>query len=162
MLKNFYKITLAVISSIILFSILTKISPMFTIILNVFNLLVLYFALEEGEIYGAAMGSAVGLIQDSFSIGVFGIAGISKTMLGFLAGYISKRINVVPFVRRAVFIFIMLLSEFLLWMLLYSSFLSEGIYTAKGLLFLQPFCTTLLAFIVFPLLKKLTKALPQR
>lgn len=162
MLKHFLKITIAIISAVVLFSVLTKITPAFTMILNVFNLLVLYFALEEGEIYGAVMGSAAGLIQDSFSIGVFGIAGISKTMLGFMAGYVSRRINVAPFFRRVVFIFVMLLSEVILWMLLYSAFISEGIYTAKGLLFLQPVCTTALAFVVFPLFKKLTKALPQR
>ncbi|MCJ7579100.1 MAG: rod shape-determining protein MreD [Candidatus Aminicenantes bacterium] len=159
MLKHFLKTSIAIIIAFILFSVLTKISPVFTMIFNVFNLLVLYFALEEGEIYGAFIGSAAGLIQDSFSIGVFGIAGISKTILGFLAGYISMRINVVPFVRRAIFIFVMLLSEVLLWILLYSFVISEEIYTAKGLLFLQPVCTTALAFLVFPLFKKLTKAL---
>ncbi len=162
MLKHFLKISIAIISSVVLFKVLTEISPAFVTVFSVFNLLVLYFALEEGEIYGAVMGSAAGLIQDSFSIGIFGIAGLSKTILGFLAGYISRRINVVPFVRRVVFIFVMLLSEVILWMLLYSAFISEGIYTAKGLLFLQPVCTTALAFVVFPLFKKLTKALPKR
>jgi len=162
MLRNFFKITIAIISAVVLFSVLTKISPAFTLILNVFNLLVLYFALEEGEIYGAVMGSVGGLIQDSFSIGVFGIAGISKTVMGFLAGYISRRINVIPFIRRVVFIFVMLLSEVLLWMFLYSFVISEEFYTAKGLLFLQPVCTTVLAFIVFPLFKKLAKVIPQR
>ncbi len=162
MLKHFLKITIAIICTVVLFSVMTKISPVFALILNVFNLLVLYFALEEGEIYGAVMGSVAGLIQDSFSIGVFGIAGISKTIMGFLAGYISRRINVVPFVRRVVFIFVMLLSEVLLWMFLYSFIISEEFYTAKGWLFLQPVCTTILAFIVFPLFKKLAKVLLQR
>ncbi len=162
MLRNFYRISIATIFTLILNSVLTKISPEFSLILNVFNLLVLYFALEEGEIYGAVMGSVGGLIQDSFSIGILGIAGISKTIMGFLAGYISRRINVVPFVRRVVFIFVMLLSEVLLWMFLYSFIISEEFYTAKGWLFLQPVCTTILAFIVFPLFKKLAKVLLQR
>jgi len=161
MMKHFLKITIAIISTVVLFSVLTKISPAFTMIFNIFNLLVLYFALEEGEIYGAVMGSVGGLIQDSFSIGVFGIAGTSKTILGFLAGYISRRINVVPRVRRVIFIFVMLLSEVLLWMFLYSFVISEKFYTAKGLFFLQPVCTTALAFIVFPLFKKLMKILPK-
>ena len=86
MLKHFLKITIAVICAFVLVSVLTKISPALTMILNVLNLLVLYFAIEEGEIYGSVMGSAAGLIQDSFSIGVFGMAGISKTIMGFLAG----------------------------------------------------------------------------
>jgi len=46
-------------------------------------------------------------------------------------------------------------------MFLYSFFISEEFYTAKGWLFLQPVCTTVLAFIVFPLFKKLAKVLPQ-
>ncbi len=161
MLRHFLKISITTIFALVLFTVLTKISPEFSVVLNVFNLLVLYFALEEGEIYGAVMGSVGGLIQDSFSIGVFGIAGLSKTIMGFLAGYISRRINVVPLVRRTVFIFVMLLSEVLLWMVLYSFVLSEGLYTAKGWLFLQPVCTTVLAFIVFPLFKKLAKVLLQ-
>jgi len=162
MLRHFLKVTIAIISAVILFSVLTKISPVFTMILNVFNLLVLYFALEEGEVYGAVVGSVGGLIQDSFSIGVFGIAGLSKTIMGFAAGYISKRIDVVPRVRRIVFIFAMLLSEVFLWMILYSFIISEKFYAAKGLFFLQPLCTTLLALIVFPLFKKLVKVLPKR
>lgn len=161
MLRHFLKISIPTIFALVLFSILTKISPGFALLLNVFNLLVLYFAFEEGEIYGAVMGSVFGLIQDSFSIGVFGIAGVSKTIMGFLAGYISRRINVVPFVRRAVFIFIMLLLEILLYMFLYSFAISEEFYTAKGWLFMQPACTTVLAFIVFPLFKKLNKVLPK-
>ncbi len=161
MLRHFFKISLTTIFALVLFSVLTKITPEFSLVLNVFNLLVLYFALEEGEIYGAVMGSVAGLIQDSFSIGVFGIAGISKTIMGFLAGYISRRINVVPFIRRTVFIFVMLMSEVLLWMFLYSFVISEEFYTAKGWLFLQPVCTTALAFIVFPIFKKLANVLPK-
>jgi rod shape-determining protein MreD len=161
MLRHFFKISITTIFALVLFSVLTKITPEFSLVLNVFNLLVLYFALEEGEIYGAVMGSVAGLIQDSFSIGVFGIAGISKTIMGFLAGYISRRINVVPFVRRTVFIFVMLMSEVLLWMFLYSFVISEEFYTAKGWLFLQPVCTTVLAFIVFPIFKKLANVLPK-
>ncbi len=161
MLRHFFKISITTIFALVLFSVLTKITPEFSLVLNVFNLLVLYFALEEGEIYGAVMGSVAGLIQDSFSIGVFGIAGISKTLMGFLAGYISRRINVVPFVRRTVFIFVMLMSEVLLWMFLYSFVISEEFYTAKGWLFLQPVCTTVLAFIVFPIFKKLANVLPK-
>ncbi len=161
MLRHFFKISITTIFALVLFSVLTKISSEFSLVLNVFNLLVLYFALEEGEIYGAVMGSVAGLIQDSFSIGVFGIAGISKTIMGFLAGYISRRINVVPLVRRAVFIFVMLMSEVLLWMFLYSFVISEEFYTAKGWLFLQPVCTTVLAFIVFPIFKKLAQVFPK-
>ena len=161
MLRHFLKISIATIFALVLSSVLTKISYEFSLVLNVFNLLVLYFALEEGEIYGAVMGSVGGIIQDSFSIGVFGIAGISKTIMGFLAGYISRRINVVPRVRRTVFIFVMLLSEVLLWMFLYSFVLSEEFYTAKGWLYLQPVCTTILAFMVFPLFKKMAKVLLQ-
>ncbi len=159
MLRHFLKISITTIFAVVLFSVLTKISPVFALVLNVFNLLVLYYAFEEGEIYGAVMGSVFGLIQDSFSIGVFGIAGFSKTIMGFLAGYISRRINVVPFVRRAVFIFIMLVLEVFLWMFLYSFAIHEEFYTAKGWLFMQPVFTTVLAFIVFPLLKKLNKVL---
>lgn len=161
MLRHFLKISLALIFALVFYSVFMKLSPVLPLILNVFNILVLYFALDEGEIYGAVVGSACGLIQDSFSIGIFGIAGLSKTIMGFLAGYISRRINVVPFIRRVVFIFLMLLFEVLLWMLLYTFVLSEGFYAARGWLFLQPLSTMVMALAVFPLLKKLIKFLPK-
>jgi len=162
MLRQFFKIILTIICALVLFSGLTKISPESAMVLNVFNLVVLYFAMEKGEVTGAIMGSAVGLIQDSFSIAVFGIAGISKTIMGFLAGYISKRINIAPFFRRLIFIFIMLLLEGLIWMALYSFVIAERFYTSRGWLFLQPVSTTALAFIVFPIFDKLNKILSKR
>jgi rod shape-determining protein MreD len=150
------------ISAILLYSVLIKISPVLPQLLNVFNLVVLIYALEEGEVYGACLGTVCGLIQDSFSIGVFGIAGISKTLMGFLAGYISRRINVVPFARRIVFIFFMFVTEILLWMMLYSFVISDKFYTAEGILFLQPALTTIFALLVFPPVRKLMKRHPHR
>lgn len=158
-LRGFIRTAAAVIIAVLVYTLFAKISPEFAFVLNVFNLTVLYFALQGGEITGACMGTVCGLIQDSFSIGVFGIAGISKTLMGFLAGYIPRKINTVPFVRRLVFFLILLVAELSMWMFLYSFVLSEKFYSANGLYFLEPICTALLALAVFPLIRKLKKAL---
>ena len=36
-------------------------------------------------------GTMCGLVQDTFSLGVFGVAGLTKTLLGFWTGYISRQ-----------------------------------------------------------------------
>lgn len=161
-MKNFIEAGVAIICAVLISTALTIISPDLTLVLNIFNLVVIYFAFEKGEIYGASMGMVCGLIQDSFSIGVFGIAGVSKTLMGYFAGYMSRRINVIPYVRRIIFVLVLFTTEMLLWMLLYSFVISETFNAARGLFFLQPVCTAVLAMVVFPFIRKLEKALRRR
>ncbi|MFP4081930.1 MAG: rod shape-determining protein MreD [Candidatus Aminicenantes bacterium] len=153
-MRNVVQILLAVILALFLFTVLQRISVFFIQLFNFFSLVVLYFALTKNEIYGACMGTVCGLLQDAFSLGVFGVSGISKTIMGFLAGYISKKINVIPYFRNLVFMFIMLCLEFALWSFLYTFIYSEKLLIGKNLFTLQPAATAILGSLLFLFLPK--------
>jgi len=143
-MRNVIEAALATVAAFLVFSLLGRISTSLVLVLNVFSVLVVYYAVLRGEIFGAVLGSACGLIQDSFSLGVFGVGGLSKTVLGFLAGYISRKIHVVPFFRNLVFIFILGILELAIWLALYSFIFSERPLVRNGLIFVQPAVTALL------------------
>jgi len=108
------------------------------------------------------MGMLCGLLQDSFSIGIFGVAGIAKTLAGFIAGSVAKKINLAPYSRRYLFFALVLILELAVWAFLYAAIFSRRIYTAGGLIFLQPFLTALAAVGIFPLVKRLRLIIEKR
>jgi rod shape-determining protein MreD len=145
---------LSVLAAFILTSVVSQISFSLFYLFNFFSLVVLYFAIEKGEIYGACLGAFCGLLQDSFSLGVFGVAGIAKTILGYSAGYASGKFNVVPFRRNFVFIFVLVSVELIIWAGLSSFIFSERIYTGKALIFFQPLATAVLGAVLYHYLRK--------
>jgi cell shape-determining protein MreD len=98
---------------------------------------------------GALMGMACGLIVDSFSLGIFGIAGLANTLTGYLTGILSRKVNVVPFLRNFVFIGIMASLELAVWMGLSALIFGEGIHFGKGLIFLQPVFIAIFGSLLF-------------
>src|SRR5688500_11605364 len=59
-------------------------------------------ALTIGPVGGMLAGSVAGLIQDSLSSGVVGIAGLAKTIVGFLAGAFGQQFIVTAALPRLV------------------------------------------------------------
>ncbi|MBN2199298.1 MAG: rod shape-determining protein MreD [Candidatus Aminicenantes bacterium] len=120
--------------------------------LHVFLLAVLFGALTKGEIFGAVMGTCCGLAADSLSIGVFGLSGFSMTVVGFVAGLAAKRVNVLPFVRNAAFLYLMTALDLVLWGLWARLTVGQPIGALKNLLLTRPLVTALVgaaAFAVF-------------
>jgi rod shape-determining protein MreD len=150
-MKNFLKPYISLIFVFVAHSVLMRVTPYAGLVLNLFSILVIYFAVEKDEKFGSVYGMACGLVQDSFSMGIFGVAGISKTLLGFFAGYIPRKIDVHPFRRNFLFIFFLLTGELIIWALLYSFVYSGPIYSGNGLIVFQPLVTALFgsAIIVF-------------
>ena len=66
---------------------------------------VVYVALTSGPVTGLLAGAVAGLVQDyGLSNGVIGIGGLSKTIVGFLAGIVGTQFIVAePFPRVVVF-----------------------------------------------------------
>jgi rod shape-determining protein MreD len=157
-MKDLVKVSLGIIIAFLLHTILNKISPSLVLLFNFFSLVVIYFAVEKNEIFGACLGTFCGLIQDSFSLGVFGVAGLAKTIAGFAAGYIAKKIDVHPPLRSFVFIFLLISFEFILWALLYSFIFSGSINTGRGLVFFQPLSTALVGSVLFFFLRKFKRS----
>ena len=157
-MRDILETSLGIVFALILFSLLSHISIYLIQAINVFSLLVIYMSSSRNEVYGACFGTVCGLIQDSFSLGVFGVAGIAKTIMGFLAGFVSKRIDVSSSWRRFLFIFVLITIELIFWAFLYSFIYSKAINAGKGVIFLQPLITAFLGSMLFPQIRKAIKA----
>ena len=63
---------------------------------------VVYVALTSGPVTGMLAGSLAGLIQDALSIGVIGIGGLAKSIVGFVAGALGQQFIVTAALPRLV------------------------------------------------------------
>ncbi len=126
-------------------------APALLVVFNAFSVIVLFFSIRRGEVFGALLGTMCGLAQDAFSLGVFGVGGLTKTLLGFWTGYVSRRIDVAPFARNALFMLVMSVLEMTLWVLLTAAVRLKGVNFEGGLLLLQPVVTALLGSLLFAL-----------
>jgi rod shape-determining protein MreD len=158
-MRDLLESSLGLIFALILFSLFSYVSVYLIQAINVFSLLVIYLSSTRDEVYGACLGAVCGLIQDSFSLGVFGVAGIAKTIMGFLAGFVSKRIDVSSRSRSFLFIFVLITIELVFWAFLYSFIYSKTLNTGKGVIFLQPFITAIVGSMLFPQIRKATQAI---
>src|SRR4030066_2044632 len=116
-MKHIAEGVVGIVLGVVLQTVLGKLSASLLLVFNAFSWVVLYFGLTRHEVFGAFMGTACGLVQDSFSLGVFGVGGLTKTLLGFWAGFISRRIDVAPLFRNGLFMLIMSVLEMVLWVL---------------------------------------------
>ena len=162
MLRDIVEVVVGVIFAFILYTALSSLSFSVILLFDVLSLAVIYFASNKGEIFGAWTGMACGLIQDSFAAGVFGISGISKTIMGFVAGVVSHRIDVNTAARRCLFVFFMLVLDLGSWMILYSLLMRTGLNTGGGLLFFRPFATAIMGCFLLPLIHKIRSASRRR
>lgn len=119
-------------------------APDLLVVFNAFSVIVLYFAVRRGEVYGAVLGTLCGLVQDAFSLGVFGVAGLTKTLLGYWAGFVSRRIDVAPLGRNFVFTLVLSVLETLLWVILTAVVRLKSLSLHGGLFLLQPVVTAAL------------------
>lgn len=68
-------------------------------------IVVVYLSLNSGPVGGVVVGTIAGLLQDSLTLGVLGIGGLAKTLVGFLAGFLgSQFIVTAPLPRFIVFV----------------------------------------------------------
>ncbi|HUR33534.1 MAG TPA: rod shape-determining protein MreD [Vicinamibacterales bacterium] len=67
---------------------------------------VVYNALASGRTTGMFTGSFAGLVQDALSGDVIGMAGLSKTVVGFLAGIVGTQFIVAHSASRFVVFFL--------------------------------------------------------
>jgi rod shape-determining protein MreD len=147
-LKDILQAALATAAAFLFYSLLGGLGPSTLFVLNAFSLIVVTFSVGKEEIFGAILGTVCGLVQDSFSLGVFGIAGLTKTLLGFWTGYVSRRIDVVPFLRNFAFLLVMSSLELVLWVLLNAVVLGGRVNVRNGLIVFQPLVTALLGTLI--------------
>ena len=80
---------------------------------------VVYNALASGRVTGLLTGSFAGLVQDALSGGVIGMAGLSKTIIGFLAGIVGTQFIVTHSASRFVVFFVATVANAVVFMGLY-------------------------------------------
>lgn len=154
-IKNILHAAAGAAAAFILYAFMAKISFALPVLLNVFSIIVVYFAISRGEIYGAVMGAVCGLLQDSFTLGIFGLYGISKTIMGYLAGFTAKRILVTPRFRLFFLMWILFSLELGFWILLYSLIFAQPLNIYGGLIFFNPLLSAIMGSQFFPVFQKI-------
>lgn len=146
---------LGTLVAVVVYSVAGAGAPALLVVFNAFSVVVLYFSIRRGEIFGALLGTMCGLAQDAFSLGVFGVAGLTKTLLGFWTGYISRRIDVAPLTRNALFMLAMSVLEMVLWVLITAVVRVKPVNLQGGLILLQPIVTALVGSSLFALERRI-------
>lgn len=147
--KDALRAFLGTLAAVLIYSLAGTAGPRLLIVFNAFSVVVLYFSVRRGEIFGALLGTLCGLAQDTFSLGVFGVAGLTKTLLGFWTGYISRRIDVAPLARNALFMLVMSVLEMALWVLITAVVRLQSVSWHGGLILLQPVVTAVVGSLLF-------------
>jgi len=80
---------------------------------------VVYNALASERVTGLLTGSFAGLVQDVLSGGVLGMAGLSKTVVGYLAGIVGTQFIVTHSASRFVVFFLATVLNAVIFMGLY-------------------------------------------
>jgi rod shape-determining protein MreD len=142
--KDLLRAFLATALAVLIYSVAGAGTPDLLVVFNAFSVVVLYFAIRRGEVFGAVLGTMAGLVQDAFSLGVFGVGGLTKTLLGFWAGFVSRRIDIAPFGRNVLFTLVLSALETGLWMLLTAVVRPGSVNLQGGLAALQPVITAVL------------------
>ena len=97
-------------------------------ILDLPLLLVIYFAIaRRSPVTGTFAGAIIGILQDAMTRQPLGVFGITKTIIGYLAGLVGNRIDTDNYIARLLFTsFFTLLHSFLYWLLVHR-FLAEPV-----------------------------------
>lgn len=75
-----------------------------TVAVDLVLVVVTYLALARGPLAGMLAGSVAGLLQDALASGVIGIGGLSKSLVGYLAGVVAQQfILAAPLPRLVIF-----------------------------------------------------------
>jgi rod shape-determining protein MreD len=80
---------------------------------------VVYAALASGRVAGLLTGTVAGLVQDTMSGGIVGMAGLSKSIVGFLAGIVATQFIVSHSASRFVVFFMATVLNAVIFMGLY-------------------------------------------
>ncbi len=155
MVRKGFVLVFGLILAVALYAFLGWLEPSLVLLINTFSVLVMLTAVFYGELDGAIMGTCAGLAQDALSHGVFGLAGLSLTISGFLAGWLSRKLDVHTFYKRTVFIFILSLGQLVIWAIFYFLIFRKSLLYTQPALYLQPLTTSVLAAALINLFRKL-------
>ncbi|MHB8055000.1 MAG: hypothetical protein ACYDH3_07120 [Candidatus Aminicenantales bacterium] len=144
-----------ILAAYLVFTLIGPLAAPAAVVVDVFTVAVLLFGTIRGEIPGAVMGAVCGLIVDAFSLGVFGLAGLVLTAGGYLAGYVSRKINIHRWYRMFLFFFILAAVTFAAWVGLTLAVARNPLPWAGGLIVLRPVATAVAAALIYEATRRL-------
>jgi rod shape-determining protein MreD len=147
----------ATVAAVVVSALLSRLHLSAVALINAFSIATVVIAFRRGEVAGALVGTACGLVQDSFTAGVFGLAGLTKTLLGFTTGYVARKIHLASFARLFIFLSLACLLEWLAWVGFYLLIFGERIYARNGLLFFQPLATAAAGSLLIVIWRRIDK-----
>ena len=99
------RIALAIVAALVLQTTLSPVLGHVGIEVDLGLVVVVFVGLMTGPPTGLLTGSATGLAQDALGSGIVGVSGLSKTLVGFLAGVLGTAFIVARPVPRFVVFF---------------------------------------------------------
>ena len=123
---------------------------------------VVYTALTSGRVTGLLTGSIAGLVQDALSGGVIGMAGLSKTIVGFLVGVVSTQFIVAHTFSRVVVLFLATIVNAAIFMGGYQLLGLRNFGTPYAAVTAQAFGNALVGVLVFQAVELLPGAVERR
>ena len=123
---------------------------------------VVYAALMAGPVTGLLTGTVAGLIQDALSIGVIGIGGLAKTIVGFLAGVVGTQFIVSQAPSRFVVFFAATVLHAVIFMGLYELLGLRDFGTPYGRVLEQAFANAVIGTVAFQAAELLPGAVERR
>ncbi len=159
-MRDVSKAVAGILLAVGVYTLLGKVSAPLVVVFNAFAWVVLYFSLARQEAFGAVIGTVCGLLQDAFSSGVFGMAGLTKTVLGFSTGMVARKIDVAPVGRNFALLLVMAAAEVVLWEALTSFLFRESPGLGGGLILLQLLATATVVCLSYQLMRKKREGSP--
>jgi rod shape-determining protein MreD len=114
---------LALVSALLLQSVLTRVLPAHARVFDPFLLVMVYYGLSGGETEGMVIGAIGGWIQDiQFGGGVLGLSGLCRVLLGFGVGMAGTRFHLTEPAPRALVLFLAAVADALVFTALAGAF----------------------------------------
>jgi rod shape-determining protein MreD len=114
---------LALVSALLLQSVLTRVLPAQARVFDPFLLVMVYYGLSGGETEGMVIGAIGGWIQDiQFGGGVLGLSGLCRVLLGFAVGMAGTRFHLTEPAPRALVLFLAAVADALVFTALAGAF----------------------------------------
>jgi rod shape-determining protein MreD len=133
-----------------------------TVAIDLVLVVVVYAALLAGPVTGLLTGTFAGLLQDALTIGVIGIGGLAKTIVGFLAGVVGTQFIVSQAPSRFVVFFAATVVHAAIFMGLYELLGLRDFGAPYGRVLEQAFANAVVGIVAFQAAELLPGAVERR
>jgi rod shape-determining protein MreD len=116
-------------------------------------LVVIYFAIaKRSPVVGACSGAVIGILQDALTQEPLGVFGITKTVVGYIAGLLGNRIDTENHGARLLFTFLFSMLHSGLYWFLVAHMLAETLAWSWGHELLRALVNAIVGVLLFAIL----------